>query len=395
MLAGMTQTGALEGRTHSIDSVSSLADAIKIDMIDAETGGVAHTNKATREVGASTSGARVRTNRPIAPRLIHIATENATRVLSRPEDTQYAEQFPGSDFDAKVRRALAVACITSAPNAFPPVNGTVDARALAGRQTIATTLIIPPNCTLLLGRGVFTLAPRVQILYDSGSRIIGSGMGYLLQRGTQITDTDGDKTPMIAYVKGVSGDGAYNPELTEVSLYGAGHNGIGLDLVHTTDADIHDVSIAGGFDVGVELGFLGGCDCYNRFSQVWATGTSYGAKFNGYANQNQWFGGRLSSDKRRSGIGLLVAGSMDNFYSPDFENDHIAVEFAGGSPHGGSTIYSGYFEGNDINALFDSDTYGNALIGGSLAGGIKDYSGNSTNFVFTTGSSATLLMFEY
>jgi len=301
---------------------------------------------------------------------------------------QYAEQFLGATWDVKVKAALAAACPTTAPNAVPPVNGIVDARALIGNQKLAVTMRIPPNCTLLIGRGVFTLAPRAQILYDSGSRIIGSGMGFLLQRGTQITDTNGDKTPMLAYVSGTSGSGAYNPELAEFSLYGAGHNGVGLNLIHTTDADVHDVSMAGGLEIGVQLGFPGGCDCYNSFTQVWASGASYGAKFNGYSNQNQWFGGGMNGG-RRSGVGLYVAGSMDNFYSPDFENDHIAVEFAGGAPHGGSTLYSAYFEGNGINVLFDPRTYGNAVIGGSLASSVSDTSGNDTNFVFTTGSSAT------
>lgn len=120
-----------------------------------------------------------------------------------------AELFPGKTWDEKVDAAFSVACPNRLPNSLPPVNGTVDARNLVGRQTISASVKIPPNCTLLIGRGQFILAPGAQILYDSGSRIVGGGMGFLLQRGTQIIESKAATLPALAYVQGRGGSGAY------------------------------------------------------------------------------------------------------------------------------------------------------------------------------------------
>ena len=278
----------------------------------------------------------------------------------------------------KVRKALSAACPNTHPNAVPMSNGLVDARRLIGYQSIASTVTMPPNCTLLIGSGVLKEAVGARLLYDSGDRIIGTGYSG---SGTQITDTVGDTTPMIAYVNGMAGAGATGADISDLQIYGTGTVGsLGLDMRHTLGADVHDLSISK-VDTGLIMGFPGACDCYNSFFDVFIYGTTYGAKFLHGANQNQWYGGRFGGS-----TGLYLGGGANQFFSPDFELDGIGVHFVAEGT--GNSLFTPYFEANRTNVLIDPMVYSNVVIGGAWSSGISDNSGNTSNWMFGTGSSA-------
>lgn len=295
----------------------------------------------------------------------------------------YADQFAGSTADVKIAAALAQACPVADPNGWPVTNGTVDARGLTGGQTIAATITMPPNCNLILGVGAYMRASGAQILFDSGDTISGAnaGLGYTGQRGTQILGTEGDTNAAIAYRYGTGNGGVNGATVKDLSIYGP-TTGTGISFVHVADSQINNVGV-NNVAVGLTMGFAGGCDCYDSFfdDQFSATGDAVQILTNANANQNQFYGGRFAS----TGSDAVYLGGVNNaFYSPDFEGSPTAVEFVSG---GADTLYAPYFEANTTDLLFDSGAVGGAVIGGTAAR-VVDNSGNTSNFVFTSGTGA-------
>jgi hypothetical protein len=295
----------------------------------------------------------------------------------------YADQFAGSTADVQIAAALAQACPVSGLNTTPVTNGIVDARGLTGAQTIAATITMPPNCMLILGVGTYTRAMGAQILFDSGDTIAGAnpGLGFTAQRASQIQGTAGDTNPAIAYRYGTGNAGGIGAIIKDLSIYGP-TTGTGISFAHVQGSQINNVAVAN-VAVGMTMGFTGGCDCYNSFheDQFSASGYAVQISTSAYANQNQFYGGRFSS----SGSDAVYLGGVNNtFYSPDVENAPVAFEFTSGNA---DTVYAPYFEGNTTDLLFDSGAVGGAVIGGTNAH-ITDNSGNTSNFVFTTGGGA-------
>jgi hypothetical protein len=294
----------------------------------------------------------------------------------------YADQFAGSTADVKISAALAQACPVSGINTVPVTNGTVDARGLTGAQTIAATITMPPNCTLILGVGTYTRAMGAQILFDAGDTIAGAnpGLGFSAQRSTQIQGTPGDTNPAIAYRYGMGNGGGIGAILRDLSIYGP-TTGTGISFVHVQGSQINNVAVAN-VAVGLTMGFTGGCDCYNRFNDLNLSATGYALQIQtaSYANQNQFYGGRYGS----SGSDAVYLGGQNNtFYSPDIEGSLTAFEF----PYGGNTVYAPYFEGNTTDILIDGGAVGSSVIGGTYAHVVTDNSGNTSNFIFTAGES--------
>jgi hypothetical protein len=295
----------------------------------------------------------------------------------------YADQFAGATADVKISAALAQACPAAGVNTVPVTNGIVDARGLTGNQTIASTITMPPNCTLILGVGTYTRASGAQILFDSGDTISGAnpGLGFTAQRATQIQGTAGDANAAIAYRYGTGDGGGIGAIVKDLSIYGP-TTGTGISFVHVQGSQINNVAV-GNVAVGLTMGFTGGCDCYNSFHEDQFFASGYGVQIltAGYANQNQFYGGRFGS----TGSDAVYLGGVNNtFYSPDVEGSPTAFEFLNGSS---DTLYAPYFEGNATDLLFDSGSVGGAVIGGTNPR-VVDNSGNTSNFVFTSGGGA-------
>jgi hypothetical protein len=295
----------------------------------------------------------------------------------------YADQFAGATWDVKVASALAQSCPVTGPNATPVTNGIVDARGLNGGQTMAATVTMPPNCMLLLGQGTITRASGAQLLFDSGDSIIGSNpaLGFLMARGTAFVGASGDASAAIAYRYGTGGDGAYGVVLKDFSIVST-PAGTGINFQHVTESKIDDVDISG-LSVGIILGFTGGCDCYNTFSQDFIFTTGYSVELNQYSNQNQFYGGRFQSTASSA---IYDNGAANTFYAPDVEGASTGFEF--GSQAGADGVYSPYVEANTVDALIDSGAVGNSIIGGTYLGHVTDNSGNTSNYIFTTGAGA-------
>jgi hypothetical protein len=295
----------------------------------------------------------------------------------------YADQFAGATWDVKVAAALAQACPVTDSNATPVTNGIVDARGLNGGQTMAATVTMPPNCVLLLGQGSITRASGAQLLFDSGDTIAGAnpGLGFVLARGSAFVGTSGDTSTAIAYRYGTGGGGAYGVILKDFSIVNPAV-GTGIGFQHVTESKIDNVAIEG-LSVGIVLGFTGGCDCYNTFSQDLIFTTGYSVELNQYANQNQFYGGRFQSTTSSA---IYDDGDANTFYAPDVEGAATGFEF--GSQAGADGVYSPYVEGNTVDALIDSGAVGNSIIGGAFLAHLTDNSGNTSNYIFTTGAAA-------
>ena len=295
----------------------------------------------------------------------------------------YADQFAGATWDVKVAAALAQACPVTDENGTPVTNGVVDARGLKGGQTMAATVTMPPNCMLLLGQGTITRASGAQLLFDSGDSIIGANpaLGFVMARGTAFVGVTGDASAAIAYRNGTGGNGAYGVILKDFSIVSTAA-GTGIGFQHVTESQIDNVAIEG-LSVGIVLGFTGGCDCYNTFSQVHIFTTGYAVELNQYANQNQFYGGRFQSSTSSA---IYDNGNANTFYAPDVEGASTGFEL--GSQAGADGIYSPYVEGNSVDLLIDPGAVGNSIIGGTYLGRITDNSGNMSNYIFTTGAGA-------
>ena len=295
----------------------------------------------------------------------------------------YADQFAGATWDVKVVAALAQACPVSDSNATPVTNGIVDARGLKGGQTMSATVTMPPNCVLLLGQGSIVRASGAQHLFDSGDTIAGANpaLGFVLARGTAFVGTSGDTSTAIAYRNGTGGGGAYGVVLKDFSIVNPAV-GTGIGFQHVTESKIDNVAIEG-LSVGIVLGFPGGCDCYNTFSQDLIFTTGYSIELNQFANQNQFYGGRFQSTTSSA---IYDNGDANTFYAPDVEGASTGFEFGGQA--GADGVYSPYVEGNTTDALIDSGAVGNSIIGGAYLAHLTDNSGNTSNYIFTTGAGA-------
>jgi len=295
----------------------------------------------------------------------------------------YADQFAGSTWDVKVAAALAQACPVSGFNTVPVTNGVVDARGLIGWQTMAATVTMTPNCELILGQGTITRANGVQLLVDSGDTVMGANpsLGFVGGRGSSIEGVATDTSATIAYRYGTGGSGGYGIVLKDFTIIGPAA-GTGLNLQHVTQTQVNNVVVTG-TAVGLVMGFPGGCDCYNSFSQDFFFTTGYGVQLNAFANQNQFYGGRFQSTGSSS---VYDNGAANTFYAPDIEGGFVGFEF--GSQAGADGVYSPYVEGNTTDVLIDSNAVGNSIIGGTALGHITDDSGNTSNFIFTTGAGA-------
>jgi len=304
-------------------------------------------------------------------------------VKASSNNTVYADQFAGSTWDVKVAAALAQACPVSGPNAVPVTNGVVDARGLTGGQTMAATVTMPPNCMLLLGQGTITRAAGAQLLVDSGDAVIGGNpaMGFVAARGTAFSGGAGDSSATIAYRYGTSGAGGYGIILKDFSIVGPAA-GTGINFQHVTQSQVNNVN-GTGLATGLVMGFTGGCDCYNSFSQDNFYATGYAVQLNQYANQNQFYGGRYQSTGSSS---IFDNGAANTFYAPDVEGASVGFEF--GPAAGSDGVYSPYVEGNSTDGLIDAGAVGNSITGGTYLAHLTDNSGNTSNFIFTTGAGA-------
>jgi hypothetical protein len=304
-------------------------------------------------------------------------------VKATSNNTVYADQFAGATWDVKVTAALAQACPVSGTNTVPVTNGIVDARGLNGGQTMAATVTMPPNCMLLLGQGTITRASGAQLLVDSGDAVIGGNpaLGFVSARGTAFSGNTGDTSAVFAYRYGTGGAGGYGIILRDFSIVGPSA-GTGINFQHVTQSQVNNVT-GTGLNTGLIMGFTGGCDCYNSFSQDNFYTSGYSVQLNAFANQNQFYGGRYQSTASSS---IFDNGAANTFYAPDIEVANIGFEF--GSQAGADGVYSPYVEGNTTDALIDSGAVGNSIVGGAYLGHLTDNSGNTSNFIFTTGSGA-------
>ena len=335
---------------------------------------------------SSSTGTDTRARTPTLTEAPRVNASTAVHARSLIGHIQHADQFPGPTADKKINAAMAVACPQAGQNDTPVVNGIVDARSLYGNQTIAATITMRPNCTLLLGVGTYTRAAGAHILFDSGDTIEGANpaLGYTLQRATQIQGAVGDMNPVFAYVHGTGGAGAFGVRIENLSIYGPSGS-TGISFVHTLYSQINNVVIGGGATIGIKLGFTGGCDCYNSFHEDFVSGSTYGVQIatGAYANQNQWYGGSIGGR-----TALYLGGQVNTFYSPNCENATIAIEFG---PHGSgaNTVYNPYLENNKTNVQFDGGVVGDTVFGGAYVGNYVDNSGNTSNMVWTEGTGAT------
>jgi hypothetical protein len=286
---------------------------------------------------------------------------------------EYAAGFTGSDFGAKVNAAIA---------ALPSAGGTVDAEGLSGTQAMLTTIRLGSDTRpvkLILPTGRITARNGSQILYYTGSRIVGQGSEF--EHGSIIDDTSSARTT-IAYGGRGQPVGVRMEDFAVVTTKRRGSGSIAFDLTKVLSSSFYDL-LARGSDIGFKLGGTGTCACYNRFYNVNSQSSAYGWEIGRTAASNQFFGGLAWG---ATGL-YLNGGGVNTFVGLDIESSSAsAVEITAKSSN--NNFFGTYLEANANPIVLDPGTTGNQIYGGMGSGGkVMDNSGNTSNYYKVTGQA--------
>ena len=291
-----------------------------------------------------------------------------------------AESYSGADFYAKVHACLADAVTAGIAGC--------DARGLSGAQVLSDNLDVGTASvavTLLLGNATITRATGKQLIYHSGSGIIGLPGGQTKIAGN-------DTVPAIREAHG-EGD-IIAPTIRDLYLQGTG--GAGSYGLSVGDFAGGSIEVKQGifenliiynftYPLTVGTGNFYGCTCYNHFNTVDALGAGTGSI------GSHWLAGANSNDY--SGIswgeqGVLVEGSNGNRFVVDVESSSVAkIHLAsGGTPTvpSLSNSFTGYLEAGapillDADQAYNSFRFHYETLSPNWVGQVIDNSGNTTN----------------
>jgi hypothetical protein len=296
-----------------------------------------------------------------------------------------AAHFLGANAGVKIRAAI---------NALGPNGGTVDARALTGKQMITSTITVPDKVTLLLGQAVFSATVVPVLKLGSNSRLIGEGALATPTEATliQLADVSGGSAIM---------GGAAGVMIKSIHLKGVStsYGSIGLDLQGLNNGWIAYNRIEG-FGTGVRVGWPGNpwkCDCYNLFIDNQVVGAATGVNFDQSAYKNTWIGGNVQPFGT-GGIGFRLAGGANVLFSPDVENfSHgIALDLVGS----GNATYNLYAEAGGTVVQFEKAAAHNFVWGvnaSSISADLENYltSDKSSNIAYINNGVGTVWPYSW
>ena len=253
-------------------------------------------------------------------------------------------------------------CMGSLPSS---TGGICDGSALSFTNTQNADIIMVPNSTLLLPRGLVTQVGTASIRLNTNSQIIGQG------RAVSAINHNGGG----AAIQDAAGIHPDNTSIKDFTITGnQTASSIGIYLAGDLDSVVQDVNIYQ-LDIGVEVGPNDptGCACYDELRNVNAQAVSYGMKFVAGAQSDRINGGKAWAT---DGIGLYLNNDIKATFI-DIENSPTAsVEVAGS----GNYVVSPYVEFSGPVVL-DTGVHDNTLLGFSAWGGFTDNSGDLTNYM--------------
>ena len=236
-----------------------------------------------------------------------------------------ASQFSGADFGAKVS-----ACLTAVEAAG---GGTCDARNFSSTQTSSSTITVGDGThqtNLLLPNGTITASVTPALLFHAYSSTSGQALTTVLCTNPSApcirnaNDSGGTYDIKVSNLSvGVSGTATSTS--VGIELGGGGYT----DVLESTFTNLS----SNGFATGTFLDGIGGCLCYNDFTNIDSRGTVIGIKTqndSGYAygvNSNHWTGG-----KGWGPIGLYDSGTTKFTWN--------YVDFEGNTSSTGAILYS-------------------------------------------------------
>lgn len=236
--------------------------------------------------------------------------------------------------------------------ASPTANATTNTAAIQAALAVSNCVYIPP--------GTYDVS-QIVIQNAIGKTLTGASNGATVLRGTVAG------TSIIRFGGATVGTNrALLCNLKKLTLSATAAYTYAIECQWMTDANFTDIFVSG---ANITNGLFLDNSWDNRYYNVYITGCTNGiiCGATSSANNNTFFGGRLSGDTTGAvvGIGFDVAGGGNAFYGVDISSYAIGIY----STYGfyGLTVSGCYFEGN--NKDIASGGGGNCL-GASITGNI-------------------------
>jgi hypothetical protein len=272
--------------------------------------------------------------------------------------------YGGADAGAKIR-----SCI----EALPSSGGVCDATALAGSQKISSTITLPKNTTLRLGRTSYTaFAVPVFILSDN-SELAGAGWRDVAGYGTTITlsgTTGGQALRLASWGNDskIPGGSAVKVQIHDIEIIGTSTSdgSIGFDLQGMLLSNVARNRVQN-FQTGIRTGWgtwHWNCDCYSRFDDNQVVSAQIAVDMQASTNANTWIGGNFQPFIK-GGIGFKLGGWANRILAADVENfpGGVAFDFTGSS----NEVTPLDVESGGSLAKFEATASSNTIHGGSAA----------------------------
>ena len=297
-----------------------------------------------------------------------------------PNNVYYAPSFTGADFGAQVTACLATVDALG--------GGTCDARGYTSAQTSSSTITVGDGThrtVLLLPAVSITLASTKQLVYRTNTTVVGFGRSS----GSTITCTSPAANFHCVQSYNEPGGQLVSAKLSGFAVTSTGSTpavgSVGFEFGGTGYSDVlasdfNDL-LSGTFDIGTSIDSVGGCVCYNKWSDFDNSAISIGVRtqnLSGYAfgvNSNQWVRGKAWAK-----IGLWDSGTAKQTWdSMDFESNTNALGNILYAQPDGNNAGTGYTVGDTVRPTGGDSTA--VLTVAAVSGGAV------TSLTVTTGGT--------
>ncbi|MGD1156641.1 MAG: hypothetical protein ABSA41_12515 [Terriglobia bacterium] len=182
-----------------------------------------------------------------------------------------AETMLGNNWGAKVSAAFAL---------LPVTGGTVDARGLSGMDTITSTVTVPPNVTLLVGKSQIYCSVTPCLNYQYGDRILGMNP-FVDWFSTNLAGTVFWENGLSGVLVATTGSPIFSElgnfavaNQTSVTSGTIVNTGVGIMTDGANSSNFHDLQTIGFVD-GFATDAYGNGTYYNSYDRISATNCTY------------------------------------------------------------------------------------------------------------------------
>ncbi|KKK60246.1 hypothetical protein LCGC14_3026280, partial [marine sediment metagenome] len=317
-------------------------------------------------------------------RTVQVAPDLLTEVtINTLNNVVYANAQAGADAGFKIAACLA---------ALPSTGGTCDARGLEGAQAISATVTVPTKVKLLLGAATFTGSVLPVFEVNSGSSIVGLGMGFTnTDASTRIVTNLTSGSVIVSENIAGATDMVTIRDLQIDNTSSSNAGAIGLDLIAAGMWRVERIRL-NRIETAIRVGGSGSCACYNHFYSIQVIDAVTGVNFSTTANSNTWTGGLIGStvDSGRA-FQFSATASGNILFHPDVETFPNGIAFDFQLNSGSQTIYAPYVEsgGTVFNIADLAGSSSGIFVSGGTIFSISTLLNNPTNerFVFLDATS--------